>query len=432
MKSISILSIICLFFISLLPLSAQESIEDEYEAFVKQRVNEMVEFRNQRDKEFASFLKEYWEMYIATAGIKQPMPGPDNPIYYKPAEKPKEPIIEKESKPVTPKAKPTLKPPSVKPESKSKPTPKPDGSIDKTTQAHITFYGGQYAVSKPNTTVYLSNIEETHLAEAWTTLSKANYGAIVNDCLRLKKELNLNDWGYIMLAKSAGQLLSKRQTADEIVFGQMFILLQSNYKVRMARVNNRLAMLVATDQLLYDTPFTEVGHDRYFVITNNRNEDINAVYSYNKDFAAATIYISMDIEYMPQLVDNNYQEVMETENSLQKISSSVNENLINYFKDYPQCDISIYMNAKPSIQFQNFIEPQFAAMIEGKSTVDAASILLRYIQLGFKYATDQQQFGYEKPFFIDENFFYPQNDCEDRAILYGYLMKSLLQLDVIV
>ena len=37
---------------------------------------------------------------------------------------------------------------------------------------------------------------------------------------------------------------------------------------------------------------------------------------------------------------------------------------------------------------------------------------------------------YEKPYFIEENFYYPKNDCEDRAVFYAFLIRNLLGLDV--
>lgn len=62
----------------------------------------------------------------------------------------------------------------------------------------------------------------------------------------------------------------------------------------------------------------------------------------------------------------------------------------------------------------------------------AAGMLLDFVQKGFEYATDDEQFGYEKPFFVEELFYYPKCDCEDRSILYRHLVKSLLGLDVVL
>jgi hypothetical protein len=73
---------------------------------------------------------------------------------------------------------------------------------------------------------------------------------------------------------------------------------------------------------------------------------------------------------------------------------------------------------------------QLKPHITGMSTAAAANRLLHFVQYAFAYATDGEQHGYEKAYFFEENFFYPKNDCEDRAIFYAYLVHNLLGLDV--
>ena len=76
--------------------------------------------------------------------------------------------------------------------------------------------------------------------------------------------------------------------------------------------------------------------------------------------------------------------------------------------------------------------PVLRKAIEGKSQSEAANILINFVQTGFAYATDQDQFGYERPLFPDETFYYPFCDCEDRAILYSCLVRELLGLDAVL
>lgn len=67
-----------------------------------------------------------------------------------------------------------------------------------------------------------------------------------------------------------------------------------------------------------------------------------------------------------------------------------------------------------------------------KDKVTAANILLHFVQTAFKYATDAEQFGSERPLFADETLFYPYSDCEDRAILFSVLAHELLGTDVVL
>jgi hypothetical protein len=53
------------------------------------------------------------------------------------------------------------------------------------------------------------------------------------------------------------------------------------------------------------------------------------------------------------------------------------------------------------------------------------------VQTAFDYKTDDQQFGKEKYLMLEETLYYPSSDCEDRSILFSYLIRNLLKLKVI-
>jgi hypothetical protein len=57
--------------------------------------------------------------------------------------------------------------------------------------------------------------------------------------------------------------------------------------------------------------------------------------------------------------------------------------------------------------------------------------VLHFVQKSFKYETDGMQFGREKVMFAQETLFYDKSDCEDRAVLYAYLVKKLFGINVI-
>jgi hypothetical protein len=69
--------------------------------------------------------------------------------------------------------------------------------------------------------------------------------------------------------------------------------------------------------------------------------------------------------------------------------------------------------------------------LENRSEEDAVSLLLKFVQTAFVYETDGEQFGKEKMFFPDEMFYYPASDCEDRAVLFSYLVRELMGLKVV-
>lgn len=417
MKTKNIILALAFILLNIFFTKSQNS-ESEYEAFIKQRVNEMIEYQNQQDREFTDFLKESWLLYSAVSGIKNPNPGPPKPVIYEPSVVPKPQEIPQNY------TIPTQKEPEPK-------KTEPEKKLEIGNSGNIDFFGGKYSINEPVSKIVLNQIDENSIARAWSTLAKSDYRPFIEDCLMLKNKLQLSDWGYIQFTEKAARLLSKRDTDDEIVFGQVFILLQSNYKVKMARVDNKLTLLISTKQTLYETSYVNVGFDRYFIITNNPRKQVSTINTYNRDFASANTPINMEIEDMPLLKSNKIQRIVES-SKYGNIEASVNKNLVDYYNSFPQTEIPVYMNSRATADFDRYILPQFRRMIEGKSQQEGAEILLDFIQNSFAYATDEQQFGYEKPFFIDECFFYPYTDCEDRAILYGYLVKQLLQLDIVL
>ena len=112
--------------------------------------------------------------------------------------------------------------------------------------------------------------------------------------------------------------------------------------------------------------------------------------------------------------------------SIRQSLLEVNSGLISFYKDYPQCDFSVYVGAPVSQEVQQTVLPSLQAAIQGKKQSEAANILINFVQTAFDYKTDGDQFGYEKPFFVDELFYYPYSDCEDRAVLYSYLVRTLM------
>jgi hypothetical protein len=61
----------------------------------------------------------------------------------------------------------------------------------------------------------------------------------------------------------------------------------------------------------------------------------------------------------------------------------------------------------------------------------AVNFLLRFVQTSLKYKTDERQFGKENYLFPEETLHYPYSDCEDRAVLFAWLVQTLLGLDVV-
>ncbi|MBO4441746.1 hypothetical protein J5834_06470, partial [bacterium] len=89
----------------------------------------------------------------------------------------------------------------------------------------------------------LPNVSEVSVSEVWKKLSSEDFDVLLADCLDLKEDLRLGDWGYIDILRTMSEHFLG-VGSNEAVLLQMYVLAQSGYKVRIARTGNKLVLLV--------------------------------------------------------------------------------------------------------------------------------------------------------------------------------------------
>lgn len=211
----------------------------------------------------------------------------------------------------------------------------------------------------------------------------------------------------------------------------MYILTQSGYKVRIARTSKRLALLVPFRDIIYDYTYLNIGGTKYYVV--NKELHGNSFYISSYEFPKEQ-YFSWQIS-QPNLTEKRNTPKKFTSNAVLEINASIqtNQNLIDFYNTYPlslKWDLYVYAGVSETVKQTLF--PALENAIAAKTKTQAAEMLLHFLQTTFDYQTDDVQFGYERPFFADENFFYPYNNCKDRAILYCILVREILGLEAVL
>lgn len=110
------------------------------------------------------------------------------------------------------------------------------------------------------------------------------------------------------------------------------------------------------------------------------------------------------------------------------VKGEVNENIKNILHHYPQMPTGDFASSWIDSSLREDIVNQLKSQLEGKSDREAVNALMALCHKGFNYSTDQDFHGFEKPYFLEENFIYDKNDCEDRAIFFSYLLWNTLGL----
>ena len=339
------------------------------------------------------------------------------------------------AKPACPNAQPTapttkpvvvpVTPPAVKPSA-------PTGELftDSSDKQMVNFCGQKVYVDKSLKGVCsIGNMRENAIADAYEAMCKADYKALVDDCRKVKKELNLNDWGIFLFVREASKTLCTDENAAVVM--QQFLLNELGYKSKMARRadRNQMLLFVAADCQVYGHPYFTKDGLNYYNLTSNESCQF---YMCQEDSPKAKSKLNMQVNHAPALNAGMVNSVHKNRSGSVAVSVDVPKSLMEFYGSMPQCDYSVYVNAEVNPSVASKVLSTLAPLVNGKGEAEAANLLINFVQTGFQYATDQEQFGYEKPFFVEELFYYPYCDCEDRSVLYSYLVRNLLKLDVVL
>ena len=293
-------------------------------------------------------------------------------------------------------------------------------------------YGGLafYLNNSLNRKCSLNGLNENAIADAYEALCNSDYKPLLADCAQIRKDLQLNDWGVFTLVRQVADTYCG--TANESIVMQQFLLNEMGYKARMARkaTGDKMMLFVATDCAIYAHPYITLNGQNYYNLSGN-NEQCQ-FYMCQKDSPKAKNSVGMQLKEAPLFPGTVVSSTHQAKGSAARVTVDVPKALMDFYKDYPQCDYSVYFNAPVNAAMENRILSSLAPLVQGRNEADAANILINFVQTAFQYQTDGQQFGYEKPFFVEELFYYPYSDCEDRAMLFSYLVRKLLGLDVVL
>lgn len=293
-------------------------------------------------------------------------------------------------------------------------------------------YGGLafYLNNSLNRKCNLNGLNENAIADAYEALCNSDYKPLLADCAQIRKDLRLNDWGVFTLVRQVADTYCG--TANESIVMQQFLLNEMGYKARMARkaTEDKMMLFVATDCSIYAHPYITLNGQNYYNLSGN-NEQCQ-FYMCQKDSPKAKNSVGMQLKEAPLFPGTVVSSTHQAKGSAARVTVDVPKALMDFYKDYPQCDYSVYFNAPVNAAMENRILSSLAPLVQGRNEADAANILINFVQTAFQYQTDGQQFGYEKPFFVEELFYYPYSDCEDRAMLFSYLVRKLLGLDVVL
>lgn len=402
------------------------SSQDDFEAFQKRMNQRFDDFTDSINSRFAREIARQWdEFQIFTGEKRQTKP--------KPTVQPIAPI----NNPVTSDELPVG---NVKPQ--TQPQPKPDPQIEQqyplpqqqVIQVQPSFYRQSFYCECPVTygSLALNGTDEKSVSAFWESLAQEGTEGFIRQCRKQINTLRLNDWGVYELSQALAKKIFPDQYNEQTVT-TVFIVNQLGFNAKVGRKEKQLVCLLPIRDIVYSLPYLKCSDTRYYIFNPApTSSQGTAVYTYSLDFPQAQYIFDMNI-YEPMNFDSaGNSHIFSTRWLGETISVQVNKGFIEFYGKYPQVDLEVYANAVPDPRWAKQVQNSLSPLLEGRDEYEATAALLNFMHKSFPYAYDDEQFGCEKYFFCEENFYYKGSDCEDHAILFSYLVRTLVGLDVIL
>jgi hypothetical protein len=400
----------------------------EYSDWLKSQNNQYTQFKKSYDDEFADMLKKDWKNYNTKntpSSFKKSKPK-SLPQIVKTEKIPKETIIKS---PIA-KVKKIVKvkvniPKNIVIEAKSK-----NGYSD----IKFKFFNQNIKIQYDNKFQFdLYSVNKNTISKSWKSLSKTNFKSIIKQTKQYVSKYTLNDWAlYLLLHKMGMNIYQNNNKANLFSW---FILTKMNFDTKVAYNNDDIYLLANVKQKLFQISFFTLNNTKYNVLDpKGRTSSIGSIYTYPSSYKNATKKMSFDMNNHEISLYTNvkHRELkFKYEYKIYNIDTKYSKDLIDFYKTFPQSQYDVYFHNKKSPLIANSLLVKLKQIIHNKSEYEAVNMILRFVQTSFKYKTDDEQFTYEKVFFPEETLYYPYSDCEDRSIMFSYLVETLLDLDVV-
>lgn len=393
-----------------------------YDKFRKEMLADYEGFHRGILDDYDKFLDEVWKEYEHFLGEKRDQrPKPQAQPQKQPSEKPTDPVRQT---PDVPQPVPT---PSTPPTTPPTPTPIPP-AIE---YQRFSFYGVSVQVPKVDYSP-LTSLSIYNFGEGWRTLKQLEVEKQVLPALQqTSTACNLNDWFFFELCQTYADAMLTNGTPASRLLLTHYLMTHQGYDVRLGRTTEVPFLLLPMNQMVYARSYLNINSGRYHIFTDRLSGQTivgkQSYYSCNipTDVDAGR---KLDLIVRPLNMPERKHAFSISYSGL-TLKGEVNATLMDMVRHYPQMPVPDYARSTLSPSLRRSIVSQMKTQLSGSQGLTAINRLLRFVQKGFDYATDDDFHGYEKPYFFEETLYYPKCDCEDRSVFFAYLVKEVLDVN---
>jgi len=379
-----------------------------------------------RDDDFSVYLKETWNDYSILDGIKDDTQHPAQ-----------QPVFDESAMDMNP---PVNLPftnvdgfnDNVKGQIRIIPRiRKPESETFNTHNEVFSFYGQQLTISYDKL-IKLSKIysfSEDSVSLFWKSFARSSSYHLVDQLMDYRDLLGLDDWGYFQLIKATSNSIftNNALNADLLTWA---LMIRSGFDVRLAFNQNNTTVLFPCENIIFSKKFVVISGRRFYL---DRDMKSQLLVSCQNPFPDNT-----------KMIDLNFYKSLNFEGKLavQKISFQwnsksymlslrYNPQLVRYYSDYPETELSVYFGAPVSSSLKEDLIRQFYPILSKMDKREATAFLQQLVQKRFGYVSGNQKDDLSHGRFVEEIIASKSGNDIGKAVLFSSLVKILLRLPVV-
>lgn len=301
------------------------------------------------------------------------------------------------------------------------------GSVDSSNlkTSSVSFFGATTSVGyNPALTPTIDGPpDKDAIRSFWKSMASEEYQNTLSSLQKRRTELGLSDWGYYTYLKKVGRQIYEKETvstrAGEPSLWTWFMMIKSGYGVRLGYREDDVFLMLPVNSKIYNLPQDFIDGQRYYLMMGDSGGGSYRTYEGQHDQASKIL--NLDEGILPKLKGDPESRTssFSYDGERYNIAFKYDPALLEYVKSYPNFELSVLFQSGVSTVAESSLQESLRPHVKDRSPRDALNFLLRFVQFVSEYKVNGEKFP-------EQTLSGEPSDCEDRAVLFAYLVRSLL------
>lgn len=306
----------------------------------------------------------------------------------------------------------------------------------------IDFYGDSITLPYSGTKFvdFLPPLSEAGVMDFYTQMDASHYEGLIAALLQYREKHHPDDWFYYQLIRKTAEAISpKKDNYIRYTLYKWYFLLKSGFDAELAFAGDTLLFYAQCNENIYNVP-SYIRNGKEYVCLNYHD------YKYSTELEARPLRrivvpghegraFSYKLNKIPAFKSSDYRnkEVpFEYQGVTYRFMVRINEQVKNFYANYPVADYKLYFNVPMSRETYNSLIPKLREITAGMSVTNGIDYLMRFTRYAIQFQPDKASFGREKRLNPEQTLIYEQGDCEDYSALFFFLVKEIYHLPMLV